>query len=146
MELGSVHEYINMWLLLAHSSLHQLEFMSLYGLLCISAELELGIIRVKIHSNQTMGMFHSYEGSKICTMHEIVTFDRNARKWRDVKSNPDPTKGNLYYVPTRNPRMGRLEVNTLPKKDFYSVQIKEVGPQHNYVHYRKPKFAGHTSQ
>ena len=49
MELGSVHEYINMWLPLAHSSLHQLEFMSQYGLLCISAELELGIIRVKFY-------------------------------------------------------------------------------------------------
>ena len=57
---------------------------------------------------------------------------------RDGKSDPDPTKGNLYYVPTRNPRTGRLEVNTLPKKDFYPVQINEVGPQQDYVHYRKP--------
>ena len=48
MELGSVHEHINMSLPLAHSSLHHLEFMSQYGLLCISAELELGIIRVNI--------------------------------------------------------------------------------------------------
>ena len=30
------------------------------------------------------------------------------------------------------------EVNTLPKKDFYPVQMNEVGPQHNCVHYRKP--------
>ena len=37
---------INMSLLLAHSSLHHLEFMSQYGLLCISAESELGIVRV----------------------------------------------------------------------------------------------------
>ena len=29
-------------------------------------------------------------------------------------------------------------MDTLPKKDFYPVQINEVGPQHNYVHYRKP--------
>ena len=29
-------------------------------------------------------------------------------------------------------------MNTLPKKDFYPVQIHEVGSQHNYVHYRKP--------
>ena len=34
--------------------------------------------------------------------------------------------------------MGRLEVKTPPKKDFYPVQINEVGPQHDYVHYRKP--------
>ena len=64
----------------------------------------------------------------------------NPREGRDGKSDPDPTKGNLYYIPTRNPRTGRLEVNTLPKKDFYSVQMNEVGPQHDYVHYRKPSF------
>ena len=29
-------------------------------------------------------------------------------------------------------------MNTLPKKDFYPLQINEVGPQHNYVYYRKP--------
>ena len=34
--------------------------------------------------------------------------------------------------------MGTSEVNTLPKKDFYPVQINEVGPQHDFVHYRKP--------
>ena len=93
---------------------------------------------IKIHSNQTMGMLHSCEDSQICTLHEIVMFDQNPREGRDGKSYPDPTKGNLYYVPTRNPRTGRLEVNTLPKKDFYPVQINEVSPQHNSVHYRKP--------
>ena len=93
---------------------------------------------IKIHSNQTMGMLHSCEDSQICTIHENVMFDRNPRKGRDGKSDPDATKRNLYYVPTRNPRMGRLEVNTLPKKDFYPIQINEVGPQHDYLHYRKP--------
>ena len=77
---------------------------------------------IKIHSNQTMGMLHSCEDSKICMLHEIVTFDWNPREGRDGKSDPDPTKGNLYYVPIRNPRTGRLEGNTLPKKDFYPVQ------------------------
>ena len=42
-----------------------------------------------------MGMLHSCEDSQIYTMHEIVIFDRNPRKGRDVKSDPDPTKGNL---------------------------------------------------
>ena len=51
MELGSVHKYINMLLPLAHSSHHQLEFMSQYGLLCISAESELGIVKVKEDCN-----------------------------------------------------------------------------------------------
>ena len=34
--------------------------------------------------------------------------------------------------------MGRLEVNILPRKDFYPTQVKQVGPKHDYVHYRKP--------
>ena len=72
---------------------------------------------IKIHSNQTLGMLHSCEDSQICTINKIVTFDRNSRKGRDDKSDSNPIKGNLYYVPTRNPWMGRLEVNTLPKKD-----------------------------
>ena len=65
---------------------------------------------------------------------------------RDGKSGQDPTKGNLYYVPKRNTRTGKLEVNTLPKKDFYPVQINEVVPQHYYVHYRKPSLLDPTSQ
>ena len=73
-------------------------------------------------------MLHSCEDSQICTVLKIVKSDRNPRKGRNGKSDSNPTKGNLYYVPTRNPRMGRLEVNTLPKKDFYPVQIDEVGP------------------
>ena len=88
---------------------------------------------IKIHSNQTIGMLHSCEDSQICTIHEIVMFGKDPRKGRDGKSDPD-----LYHVPTRNPRTGTLEVNTLPKKDFYPVQVNEVGPQHDYMHYRKP--------
>ena len=88
---------------------------------------------IKIHSNHTMGMLCSCEDSQICTIHEIVMFDKDPRKGRDGKPDPD-----LYHVPTRNPRMGRLEVNTHLKKDFYHVQVNEVGPQHDYVHYRKP--------
>ena len=97
---------------------------------------------INIQSNQTMGILHSCEDSQTCMIHEIVTFDRNPRKGRDGKFDQDPTKGNLYYVPTRNPRMGRLEVNTLPKKDFYPVKINKVGPQHNYVQYRKRSLLG----
>ena len=64
---------------------------------------------IKIHSNQTMGMLCSCEGSQICTIHKMVMFNKNARKGRDGKSDLDPIKGNLYYVPTRNPRTGRLK-------------------------------------
>ena len=93
---------------------------------------------IKIHKNQTMGMLHSCEDSQICMLYKIVTYDWNPREGWVGKSDPDPTKWNLYYVPTRNPRTGRPEVNTLPKKDFYPVQINEVGPQQDYVYYRKP--------
>ena len=78
-------------------------------------------------------MLHSCEDSQICTVHKIVMFHRNPRKGRDGGFDQV-----LYHVPTGNPNMGRLEVNTLPKKDFYPVQINEIGPQHNHVHYRKP--------
>ena len=88
---------------------------------------------IKIHSYQTVGMLHSCEDSQICTIHEIVTFDKNPRKERDDRSDTSP----IPCTP-RNPRTGRLEVNTLSQKDFYPVQINEVGPQHDYVHYRKP--------
>ena len=40
--------------------------------------------------------------------------------------------------------MGRLEVNTPPKKDFFPVQINKVSPQHNYVHYTKPSLLDAT--
>ena len=83
---------------------------------------------IKIHSNQTLRMLHSCADSQICTIYKIVTFGRNPMMGRDGKSDSNSTKGNLYYVLKRNPRTNRLEVNTLLKKDFYPVQIDEVGP------------------
>ena len=93
---------------------------------------------IKIHNGQTMGMLHSCEDRQICRIHEAVSFARNPKEGRDDAPNPDTSDGNFYYVPTRNPKMGRLEVNTLPKKDFYPVPVNEIGPQHDFVHYRKP--------
>ena len=87
---------------------------------------------ITIHSNQTMGMLHSCEDSQICTNHEIVTFNKNPKKRMGGKYDPD-----LYHVPTRNPRTCRLEVNTLLKEVLYPVQTNGIGPQHDYVHYRK---------
>ena len=54
---------------------------------------------INVHSNQTMGILHSCEDSLICTIYEIVIFDKNPRRGRDGKPDQDPTKGNLYYVP-----------------------------------------------
>ena len=67
-----------------------------------------------------------------------MSFGRNPSKGRDATPDPDTTEGNFYYMPTRNPKMGRLEVNTLPRKDFYPVQVNKTDPQHDYLHYRKP--------
>ena len=67
-----------------------------------------------------------------------MSFDRNPKEGRDDTSDPDTTKGNLYYVPSRNPKTGRLEVNTLPWKDFCPILVNELGPRHDYVPYRKP--------
>ena len=91
-------------------------------------------------------MLQSCEGSQICTIHKIVMFDQNPKEGKDGTSDPNPTKGNLYYVPTRNPRTGRLEVNTHPKMDFYLVSINEVGPQTRLCALQETKFAGFTHQ
>ena len=93
---------------------------------------------IKIHSNQTMGMLHSCVDSQICTIHEIVSFDGNPKGGRDDTSKPDIAEGNFYYVVTRNPKTSRLEVNTLPRKAFYPVQVNEAGSLQDYMHYRKP--------
>ena len=85
-----------------------------------------------------MGMLHCCADSQICTVHKIVSFDKSPREGRDDTSNPDTLEGNFYYVPTSNPKTGRLEVNTLPRKGFNPVQTNEAGLQHDYVHYRKP--------
>ena len=85
-----------------------------------------------------MGIVCSCEDSQTCTIHKIVSFAKNTKEGRDDTSDPDAAEGNFYYVPTRNPKMGRLVVNTLSRKDFYPVQVNEVGPQHNFVHYRNP--------
>ena len=92
---------------------------------------------IKIHSNQTMDMLCSCAESQICTIHKIVSFNRNPKEGRDDTSNPETVEGNFYYVPTRNHKTVRLEVNTLPRKDLYSVQVNEAGPQHDFIHYRK---------
>ena len=42
---------------------------------------------IKIHNNQTMGMLHSCKDSQICTIFEIVMFDKDTRKGRDGKSD-----------------------------------------------------------
>ena len=48
---------------------------------------------IKIHSGQTMGMLLSCEDNQICTIHEIVSFDKNLKEGSDDTSNPDAAEG-----------------------------------------------------
>ena len=93
---------------------------------------------IKIHSGQTMGMLHSCEDSDICTIHKIMSFSRNPMVGTDEPSDPNVAEGSVYYVSTRNPKTGRLEMNMLPRKDFYPTWVDKVGPQCDFIHYRKP--------
>ena len=93
---------------------------------------------IKIHSGQTMGMLHSCEDSDICTIHKIMSFSRNPMVGTDEPSDPNAAEGSFYYVSTRNPKTGRLEMNMLPRKDFYPTWVDKVGPQCDFIHYRKP--------
>ena len=45
---------------------------------------------IKVNNNQAMGMLPSCEENQICTVHKIVTFDKNPRKRRDDKSETKP--------------------------------------------------------
>ena len=47
---------------------------------------------IKIHRNQTMGRLHSCGDGKICTIHEIVSFDRNPREGRDNMFTQTPQR------------------------------------------------------
>ena len=45
----------------------------------------------------------------------------------------------LYYIPTRNKKTGKIEVNTLLKKNLSPVtHINELGPQQDFVNYNEP--------
>ena len=67
-----------------------------------------------------------------------VSFSRNSMVGKVEPSDPDAAEGSFHYVPTRNPKTGRLEMNILPRKDFYPTQVNEVGPQYDFMHYKKP--------
>ena len=50
----------------------------------------------------------------------------NQTLWREMSA----------VSPQETLKQVRLEVNTLPRKDFYPVQVNVTCPQHDYVHYR----------
>ena len=58
---------------------------------------------------------------------------------KEVKSEFHPVEKNLYHIPTRNKKTGKIEVNTLLKEDLSPItEINEMGPQQDFVNYKKP--------
>ena len=60
-------------------------------------------------------------------------------KEKEVNSELQKVEKSLYHIPTRKKKTGKIEVNTLLKKDLSPVtHINELGPQQDFVNYNKP--------
>ena len=71
---------------------------------------------VKINNNQAMGMFRTCQDDKLCTKHRIVSFDKVPVKGEGDKTFEKQVGKDLYHIPIRNEKTGKVEVNTLLKK------------------------------
>ena len=94
---------------------------------------------VKINNNQTMGMLRTCQDDKICTIHRIVSFDKVPVKGEGDKTVEKQVGKDLYHIPIRNEKTGKIEVNTLLKKGEYFPVINEIGPQQDFFKYKKPE-------
>ena len=94
---------------------------------------------VKINNNQTMGMLRTCQDDKICTIHRIVSFDKVPVKGEGDKTVEKQVGKDLYHIPIRNEKTGKIEINTLLKKGEYFPVINEIGPQQDFVKYKKPE-------
>ena len=45
----------------------------------------------------------------------------------------------MYHIPIRNEKTSKIEVKTLLKKGEYFPVINEIGPQQDFVKYKKPE-------
>ena len=60
-------------------------------------------------------------------------------KEKEVKSEFQKVEKRLYHIPTRNRNTGKIEINTLLKKELSPVtHINELYPQQEFVNYNKP--------
>ena len=56
----------------------------------------------------------------------------------EVKSEFQKVEKSLYHIPKRNKKTGKVEVNTLLKKDLPPItHINELGPQQDFVSHNK---------
>ena len=87
---------------------------------------------VKITRNTNMGLLKSCAEDQICTIYKVVTFHKTKEEPRDKIVDK-----NIYTIPIRN-KPGKIEINTLlAKKDPEWVVINELGPQEDFVKYKK---------
>ena len=76
-----------------------------------------------------MGMLKTCKEDQIFTIHKVVTFEQRPVKEKEIKSEFQKVEKSLYHIPTRNKKTGKIEVNTLLKKDLSPVtHINELGP------------------
>ena len=94
---------------------------------------------IKVTKDHTMGMLKTCEEDQICTIHRVATFEEKPVKEMEVNSEFQKVEKSLHLIPTRHMKTGRIEVNTLLKKDLSPVtHINELGPQQDFVNYNKP--------
>ena len=93
----------------------------------------------KINNNQTLGMLRTCQDDKICTIYRIVSFDKVPVKGEGDETVQKQVGNDLYHIPTRREKTGKIEVNTLLKKGEYFPVINEIGPQQDFMKYKKPE-------
>ena len=72
---------------------------------------------VKVNNNQTMDMLRTCQDDRIYTIHRIVSFDKVPVKGEGDKTEEKKVGKDLYHIPTRNEKTGKIEVNTLLKRE-----------------------------
>ena len=96
---------------------------------------------IKINYGQIMEMLKSCNEYNICTIHKIATFQQTSE---DTK--PQFVEKEMYCIPIRNLKTGKIEINTLLKKNafLHSTETKGKDVPEDFVTYRKTQIKGCT--
>ena len=91
---------------------------------------------IKINYGQILGMLKSCNEDNICTIHKIATFQQTSE---DTK--PQLVEKEMYCIPIRNLKTGKIEINTLLKKNefLYSTETKGKDLPEGFVIYKKTR-------
>ena len=94
---------------------------------------------IKIINGHTMSMLKTCEEGQICSIYSLIAFEQKPVKEKEVKSEFEKVEKSLYHTPTRKRKTGKIEVNTLLKRDLSPItHINELGPQQDCVICNKP--------